>query len=133
MSRRTVSSGGPWEERYGYSRAVRSGALVAVSGCTSVIDGTVAHPSDAGAQAEVAFRIATEAIEALGGTREDVIRTRMYVVHRSDCDAVGEAHRRWFAHVGPAATMVLVAGLLDPQMRVEIEVDAVLPSSLPSS
>lgn len=129
MSRRSLASGGPWEERYGYSRAVRSGCLVAVSGCTSVIDGSVVHPDDAGAQAEVALQTATRAVEALGGTREDIIRTRMYVVHRGDCDAVGEAHGRWFAQVRPAATMVLVAGLIDPALRVEIEVDAVLPAT----
>ncbi|HEX2705734.1 MAG TPA: RidA family protein [Candidatus Lustribacter sp.] len=129
MSRRSVESGGPWEQRYGYSRAVRSGGLVAVSGCTSVVDGTVAHPDDAGAQAEVALQTATSAVEALGGTLEDIIRTRMYVVHRGDFGAVGEAHARWFGQVRPAATMVLVAGLVDPAMRVEIEVDAVLPAT----
>lgn len=122
--RRTFSSGGPWEQRYGYARAVRCGDRIVVSGCTGVVDGVLADPHDVAAQAERALGTAVVAIEALGGDVTDVIRTRMYVVRRVDCDAVGGVHARWFGQVTPAATMVLVAGLIHEQMLVEVEVEA---------
>jgi enamine deaminase RidA (YjgF/YER057c/UK114 family) len=122
--RRTFSSGGPWEDRYGDARAVRFGDRIVVSGCTGVVDGVLADTHDAAAQADRALRTAAAALEALGGDVADVIRTRMYVVHRSDCDAVGDVHGRWFGRVRPAATMVVVAGLIDAAMLVEIEVEA---------
>jgi enamine deaminase RidA (YjgF/YER057c/UK114 family) len=119
-----ISSGGPWEDRFGYSRAVRSGPVVAVSGCTATVDGVVVHPDDAYEQTLVAFHIALSAVHAAGAATSDVIRTRMYVVDSADCDAVGRAHAQVFDGVRPAATMVVVAGLIDPAMRVEVEVDA---------
>jgi enamine deaminase RidA (YjgF/YER057c/UK114 family) len=119
-----VSSGGPWEDVFGYSRAVRSGPVVAVSGCTATVDGVVVHPDDAHQQTLVAFDIALAALHAAGADKSDVVRTRMYVVDAGDCDAVGRAHARVFAEVRPAATMVVVAALIDAAMRVEVEVDA---------
>lgn len=122
--RRRHFTGGPWEESFGYCRAIRAGDRVLVSGCTAVVDGTVRHVGDAGAQTEVALDQVVHAITALGGSLEDVVRTRMYVVNRPDCDSVGRVHGERFADVRPAATMVLVAGLLDDQMLVEVEAEA---------
>jgi len=129
--RRRHSSGGPWEDAFGYSRAIRTGDRIVVSGCTAVVDGVVLHPGDAGAQMGVALGQVLDAITALGGSLGDVIRTRMYVVNRADCDAVGRVHGERFADVRPAATMVLVAGLLDEQMLVEVEVEARVGSAKP--
>lgn len=122
--RRLHSSGGPWEDAFGYSRAIRTGDDIVVSGCTAVLEGTVRHAGDAGAQMRVALGQALDAISALGGSLGDVIRTRMYVVNRADCDNIGRVHGERFADVRPAATMVLVAGLLDGEMLVEVEVEA---------
>jgi enamine deaminase RidA (YjgF/YER057c/UK114 family) len=121
---RRISSGGPWEDVVGYSRAVHAGPFVFVSGCTATVDGTVRHPDDAYEQALVAFDIARLALEQAGFGIADVVRTRMYVVSVDDCDAVGRAHATVFDQVRPAATMVVVSGLIDRAMRVEVEVDA---------
>jgi enamine deaminase RidA (YjgF/YER057c/UK114 family) len=123
-----LSSGGPWEESVGYSRVVRAGELVVTAGCTSVVDGVVTHPGDAYRQALAAFSLALRQVERVGASVSDVVQTRMYVVERADCDAVGQAHRELFAAAPPAATMVLVAGLVDPEMRVEVEVVAHVPA-----
>lgn len=125
------SSGGPWESVFGYSRAVRTGDQIVVSGCTAVVDDVVLHPGDAAAQMRVALDIALAAVVALGGSVSDVIKTRMYLVNRSDCDLVGRVHGERFASIRPAATMVLVAGLIDEQMLVEVEVEACVGSSKP--
>ena len=102
--RRLYCSGGPWEDAFGYSRAIRTGDRIIVSGCTAVVDGAVRHAGDAGGQMGVAMEHALEAITALGGTLGDVIQTRIYVVNRSDCQAVGRVHGERFAEVRPAAT-----------------------------
>ena len=119
-------SGGPWEEAFAYSRAVRSGDRILVSGCTAVRDGAVEHSGDPAGQARTAFATALEAVEALGGTVADVVRTRMYLVHRSDAEAVGRVHGELFADVRPAASMLVVAGLISPELLVEVEVEAVV-------
>lgn len=129
--RRSHSTGGPWEEAFGYSRAVRTGDRIVVSGCTSVVDDMVRHVGDAGAQMAVALDTAIGSVTALGGSIGDVILTRMYVVDRADCDAVGRVHGERFADVRPAATMVLVAGLIDEEMLVEVEVEARVGSAKP--
>ena len=129
--RARLSTGGPWEDAFGYSRAIRTGDHIVVSGCTSVVDGAVLHAGDAGAQMGVALGQVREAVTALGGCLGDVIQTRMYVVSRADCDSVGRVHGEWFADVRPAASMVLVAGLLDEQMLVEVEVEACVGSASP--
>jgi enamine deaminase RidA (YjgF/YER057c/UK114 family) len=126
-----LDSGGSWEEAFGYSRAIRTGDRIFVSGSTSVVDGVVLHAADAGAQMRVALDTALDAVTSLGGTPGDVIRTRMYVVHRADCDTVGRIHAERFADVRPAATMVLVAGLIDEEMLVEVEVEARVGSAKP--
>ena len=125
------SSGGPWEDAFGYSRAIRTGDRIVVSGCTAVVNGTVQHAGDAGAQMRVALDNVLDAVTALGGTPGDVIRTRIYVVNRADCEAVGRVHGERLADVRPAATMVLVAGLLDEAMLVEVEVEARVGSAKP--
>ncbi len=127
MSVRRIASGGPYEEVIGYSRAVVAGPFVLVSGCTATVDGRVVHRGDAFEQARTALRIALQAIEEAGGTRHDVVRTRMYVTDMADSDAVGRAHAQAFGDVRPAASMLQVAGFIHPDMLVEIEVEAYLP------
>ncbi len=122
-------SGGVWEGAYGYCRAMRVGRTVLVSGCTSAQEGRVRFPADPGSQLRVALDTALSALEAFGADAEDVVRTRMYVTHRRDCDAVGRVHAEVFGAHPPVATMVIVSGLLHPDMRVEIEVEAVLAES----
>ena len=118
------SSGGPFEERVGYSRAVAAGAHLWVSGCTAVEDGQVQHPGDAAAQARLAFANATRAVTAAGFALDDVVRTRMFVVDiEANGESVGDVHGEVFATVRPATAMLGVAGLLDPRMLVEVEVD----------
>jgi len=129
--RRHHLSEGPWEDAFGYSRAIRTGDRIVVSGCTAVVNGRVQHAGDAGAQMRLALDHVLEAITALGGTLGDIIQTRMYVVNRDDCEAVGRVHGERLADVRPAATMVLVAGLLDLEMLVEVEVEARVGSTKP--
>ncbi|MEV0149663.1 MULTISPECIES: Rid family hydrolase [unclassified Nonomuraea] len=119
-----VFSGGIWEDKYGYARAVVAGPWVVVSGCTATVDGQVQHEEDAYLQATTAFGIALNAIEVAGLTREDVVMVRYYVVDDSDYDAVGTALSEVLGHVRPACTGVKVAGLIDKRMLVEIEIEA---------
>lgn len=121
---RKISSGGPWEEPYGYSRAVRlPNGLVLVAGCTSVIGGRIAEGSPY-EQTRTAFGVAVKALEELGLGVEHVVRTRMYITHPRDADDVGRAHKELFDSVRPAASMIVVAGFLDPSLVVEVEVEA---------
>ncbi|HWK34690.1 RidA family protein [Sphingomonas sp.] len=127
MSDRThASSGSPFEASIGFSRAIRVGDRILVSGTAPIEDDGSSTEGDAEAQAERCFAIIVRAIEQLGGSAEDVVRTRMLLVDAADGDAVGRAHGRWFADVRPAATMLVVAGLLRPEWRVEIEAEAML-------
>ena len=118
-------SGGPWEAMIGYSRVVVRGDSAWVSGCTSVVDGTVAHPGDAAAQTRQAIAAIATALERAGFTLADVVRTRMYVTDISRWEEVGRVHGEVFGEIRPATAMVEVSGLLDPAMLVEIEADAV--------
>ncbi len=117
-------SGGPYEARYGYSRVVRVGPLAVTAGCTAVVDGVVQAAGDAGRQAEIAFGIALSALADVEVGPESVVATRMSIVDAADADSVGLAHAGVFGDVRPAATMVVVAGLIDPAMLVEVEVTA---------
>jgi enamine deaminase RidA (YjgF/YER057c/UK114 family) len=121
-----IASGSPFEATIGFSRAVRVEDRVIVSGTGPVLPGG-GCPDGAGPQARRCFEIVTAALGEAGAGLEDVVRTRMYIVSASDAEAVGAVHAELFGHVRPAATMVVVAGLLDPAWRVEIEAEAVLP------
>jgi enamine deaminase RidA (YjgF/YER057c/UK114 family) len=121
--RSRVTSGSPYEAIIGFSRAVRVGRRVLVSGTGPVTpDGSC--PSDAGAQAELVLDIVIGALATAGASAGDVVRTRMYLVDAGDWEAVAAAHARRFGEEPPAATMVVVAGFLDPRWRVEIEAEA---------
>ena len=126
VSRARTSSGSPFETSIGFSRAIRAGNRILVSGTAPVEDDGSSTEGDAAAQAERCFAVIVAAIEKLGGSAEDVVRTRMYLTEAADAEAVGAAHGRWFSDVRPAATMVVVAGLLRPEWRVEIEAEAIL-------
>jgi len=123
--RRRVTSDSPFEGPIGFSRAIRAGDRVLVSGTGPVWPDGSCDP-DVFAQAMRAFKVAATALTDLGATLRDVVRTRMYLLDAGDWEAVGKAHNAYFEAVRPAATMVVVAGLLDPRWRVEVEADAVL-------
>lgn len=122
MQRRSVSSGGPYEDVYGYSRAVRAAGHVHVSGTTAREPDLA---GDAYAQARAALAIVEDALRAVGSGLRAVVRTVTYVTDMDDADLVARAHREVLGDVRPAATLVAVTALLDPRMRVEIEVYAV--------
>ncbi|HZQ98393.1 MAG TPA: RidA family protein [Chloroflexota bacterium] len=126
VERRRVSSGSPYEPRIGFSRAVRVGDRVLVSGTAPIWPDGSCDP-DAGAQARRCFEIVVAALRELGAGPEHVVRTRVYLTDPADADAVGRAHGELFGEVRPAATMVVVAALLDPRWKVEVEAEAVVP------
>jgi enamine deaminase RidA (YjgF/YER057c/UK114 family) len=123
--RRRVASGSPYEPLIGFSRALRVGDRVLVSGTAPIWPDGSCDP-DPEAQAARCLEIILGALAEAGAGPEHVVRTRMYLVHPADWEAVGRAHGAVFAEVRPAATMVVVAGLLDPRWRVEIEAEAVV-------
>lgn len=125
MTRRRCSSGGPWEASAGYSRAIVVDDSCWVSGTSDAgPDGTSRHPGDAGAQARWIFELIGQTLGQAGFALADVVRTRIYLTDPADADAVLAVHGSLFAEIRPAATMVIVAGLIDPSLRVEIELDA---------
>ena len=123
--RRRASSGSPYEGPIGFSRAVRAGDRVLVSGTGPVWPDGSCDP-DVFAQAMRCFKVASVALGELDVTLRDVVRTRMYLLDADDWEAVGRAHGAYFEAVRPAATMVVVAGLLDPRWRVEVELEAIV-------
>ena len=130
LDRELYSSGAPWESIVGYSRAVRTGPFIAVTGCAAVgPDGELVGEGDAYAQAVRCIEIIAEELEKAGGSLTDVVRTRIFVTDIDRWEAVGKAHREAFGDILPATTMVEVSRLIDPRMLVEIEADAVVSGS----
>lgn len=125
MTRQNVSSGSAFESRYGFSRAVRIGDRVIVAGTAPIWPDDFVDP-DPGAQARRCLEIMLEALKDAGGAAGDVVRTRMFITDAGIADAIGEAHGEVFGEIRPAATMVVVEGLLDPRWLVEMELEAVL-------
>lgn len=123
MTRQLVSSGGPFEQIYGYSRAVRAGAQVHVAGTAARGD---ALAGDAYAQTQNILATIRGALEQAGARVDDVVRTVIYVTNIGDADLVGRAHREVFGDIRPASTMVQVSSLIHPEMLVEIEAYAVI-------
>lgn len=124
---RRVSSGTDWEPVVGYSRAVAAGDFVFVSGCTSVEGATFRHPDDGYAQTRLAIANVGAALEALGGSLTDVVRTRMLVTDIARWEEYGRAHRESFGGARPATSMIAVSALIDPRMLVEVEAIAYRP------
>jgi enamine deaminase RidA (YjgF/YER057c/UK114 family) len=123
-------SGGPYEERVGYSRVVRAGDLVVVAGTTAIMpDGVIAGIGDPYVQAQQVIENIASALGRVGASLADVIRTRVYLVDGAHFDAFARAHGEAFGDVRPVNTTVVVAELADPRMLIEIEVDAWLPGA----
>ena len=124
--RTNYTTGSPWESKVGYSRAVKIGPVLEISGTTSVREGEILHKSDAYRQALEIILIAQEVLEVAGASLADVIRTRMYVTKIADWEAVGKAHSEAFSDINPATTLVEVSNFVNPDMLVEIEFTAYL-------
>ena len=126
--RQNISGGSPYEPIIGFSRAVRVGNTVHLAGTGPV----GSDNEDAAGQTRRIFAIAEKALAEAGVSFEDVVRTRMYLTHVDDWEAVGRVHGQIFGNIRPAATMVVVAQLLNPAWRIEIEMDAVIDATVPS-
>ncbi|MCJ2075113.1 RidA family protein [Methylobacterium sp. E-016] len=126
MSRRLIGSGSPFEAAYGYSRAVVTGGFVFVAGTTGYDDATMTMPEEAAAQAEACWRTIASVLAEAGSGLERIVRATYYVTDRADAEAVLAVCGRVLAQVRPAATFLVVAGLLRPEMKLEIEVTATL-------
>ena len=126
MARQNISTGGPWEAKIGYSRAVRIGSSVYVSGSTAMTPSGLVGKGDPYAQTIQTFKTIEAALKQAGASLNDVVRTRIYMANIDQWQEVGRAHGEIFGNIRPATTMVEVNRLIDPDMLVEIEADAII-------
>ncbi|WP_309122991.1 RidA family protein [Paenibacillus sp.] len=124
--RRRVGTGSPWEPIVGYSRAIRVGSVIEVAGTTAMQDGEVVGKGDAYLQTKHILGIVERSLQELGGSLADVVRTRMFVTDMSRWEEIGRAHGEAFRDVRPVSTMVEVKALIDPELLVEIEAQAIV-------
>jgi enamine deaminase RidA (YjgF/YER057c/UK114 family) len=125
--RTNISSSAIWEDQIGYSRAVKIGRVVEISGTSAIDRDKIIAPNDPYQQTKFIIRKIERAINEAGGSLEDVIRTRIYVTNINDWSAIGKAHGEFFRNIKPATTMVEVKSLIDPNFVVELEATAILP------
>ncbi len=124
---RRITTASPYEEEFGFCRALRIGDRIEVAGTAPIgPDGKTVGVGDPAAQARRCFEIMVEAIEQLGGSARDVVRTRMFLTHIEDWEAVGRVHGEFFGEIKPVATMIGIGKLIDPDWRVEFEAEALL-------
>ncbi len=128
MPRQLISSGGPWEKIGGYSRAVRIGDQIYVSGSTAVVDGKVVGPGDVAAQTHQTLKTIAAALKQADSSLADVVRYRIYLTNIADSKTVIPILGEYFGEIRPAGTLVAISALIDPEMLIEIEVDAIAGS-----
>lgn len=119
-----ISSGGPWESVIGYSRAVKAGPYVHVSGTTATVDGVLQHEGDAYGQTKTAYQIIAQALAQVDYSLADVVRVRIYLRDEADMDAAGKANGELLSEIRPALTILAGVKFINPNMLVEVEVDA---------
>ena len=124
--RQQAGSGSPWEDIVGYSRAVRVGNIIEVAGTTAMDGETIVGEGDVYAQAKFIFEKIEKALQQLGGSLKDVVRTRMFVTNIADWELIGKAHGEFFKTIKPVTTMLQVERLIDDKLLIEIEVSAII-------